>query len=64
MQSIRIIPRIDCVPVLEAGLVRALSDVLNAMDRKKSGWTRAKKIRLIEEQNPSWSDLSEARRER
>jgi putative endonuclease len=36
--------------------------VLNAIAREKQikSWTRAKKIALIEETNPSWSDLSEA----
>jgi putative endonuclease len=35
--------------------------VLNAIAREKQIkiWTRAKKIALIEEANPSWSDLSE-----
>ena len=38
----------------------------NALEREKQikGWTRAKKIQLIEEANPSWSDLSEAWREK
>jgi putative endonuclease len=32
-----------------------------AIDREKQlkGWTRAKKISLIEQTNPSWQDLSE-----
>ncbi|MGC2398639.1 MAG: GIY-YIG nuclease family protein [Acidobacteriaceae bacterium] len=36
--------------------------VLNAIDREKEikSWTRAKKIALIEKENPSWSDLSDA----
>jgi putative endonuclease len=36
--------------------------VYNALAREKEikGWTRAKKIALIERSNPSWSDLSEA----
>ncbi len=36
--------------------------VHSAIDREKQikGWTRAKKIHLIEETNPSWADLSEA----
>ena len=36
--------------------------VHNAIDREKEikRWTRAKKIELIEETNPSWADLSEA----
>ncbi len=35
--------------------------VHNAIDREKQikRWTRAKKIHLIEETNPSWADLSE-----
>jgi putative endonuclease len=39
--------------------------VHNALEREKQikGWTRAKKIHLIEEKNPSWADLSEAWRE-
>jgi putative endonuclease len=34
--------------------------VNNAINREKQikGWTRAKKIHLIEQTNPSWSDLS------
>ena len=60
LQSIRqgLFPRIDCCL-----LVRELV-WYEHYGRRKSGGTRAKKIRLIEEQNPSWSDLSEARRER
>jgi putative endonuclease len=36
--------------------------VYNALEREKQikGWTRAKKIDLIERTNPSWSDLSES----
>ena len=36
--------------------------VRNAIAREKEikNWTRAKKLALIEEQNPSWSDLSES----
>ena len=36
--------------------------VRNAIEREKQvkNWTRTKKILLIEEKNPSWSDLSEA----
>jgi putative endonuclease len=36
--------------------------VRNAIAREKEikSWTRAKKLALIEEQNPSWSDLSES----
>ena len=39
--------------------------VHNALDREKriKRWTRAKKIHLIEEMNPSWADLSEVWRE-
>jgi putative endonuclease len=35
--------------------------VRNGIKREKEikTWTRARKIALIEEQNPSWSDLSE-----
>ena len=35
--------------------------VLNAIRREKElkGWSRAKKIALIEETNPTWEDLSE-----
>jgi putative endonuclease len=34
--------------------------VRNAIAREKEikNWTRAKKLALIEEQNPSWADLS------
>lgn len=37
------------------------SDVLAAITREKEikGWTRAKKIALIESANPRWDDLSE-----
>jgi len=37
------------------------SDVRSAIDREKQlkGWTRARKIALIEAQNPWWHDLSE-----
>jgi putative endonuclease len=40
--------------------------VYNAIAREKQikNWTRAKKIRLIEEMNPSWSDLSDAWRQK
>jgi putative endonuclease len=36
--------------------------VHNAINREKEikGWTRAKKIALLEEINPSWADLSDA----
>jgi putative endonuclease len=36
--------------------------VRNAIAREKEikSWTRAKKLALIEELNPSWSDLSES----
>jgi putative endonuclease len=36
--------------------------VYNALEREKQikGWTRAKKIELIEQLNPSWADLSES----
>jgi putative endonuclease len=30
-----------------------------AAEKKIKGWTRAKKIRLIESKNPTWKDLSE-----
>jgi predicted GIY-YIG superfamily endonuclease len=35
-------------------------EVLNAIAREKQlkGWTRAKKIALIEAKNPKWEDLS------
>ena len=35
-------------------------DVQAALAREKQikGWTRAKKLELIEEQNPEWKDLS------
>ena len=40
--------------------------VSNAIEREKQikGWTRAKKLSLIEELNPTWADLSEAWDER
>lgn len=36
-------------------------DVRKAIDREKQlkGWTRAKKIALIESKNPRWGDLAE-----
>ena len=36
------------------------SDVLSAIEREKAikGWTRAKKVALIEGVNPTWEDLS------
>ena len=42
-------------------LLERFQYVNNAIDREKliKRWTRAKKIALIEEKNPSWSDLSE-----
>lgn len=30
-----------------------------ALEKKIKGWTRAKKIALIESQNPNWLDLSQ-----
>ena len=38
------------------------SDVRAALDRERSlkGWARARKIALIESENPCWNDLSEA----
>ncbi len=35
--------------------------VLNAISREKQikRWTRAKKLRIIEQMNPTWADLSE-----
>jgi putative endonuclease len=38
------------------------TDVLVAIGREKEikGWTRAKKVALIESVNPHWDDLSEA----
>ena len=38
-----------------------LDDVRNAIDREKQlkGWSRAKKIALIESKNPRWEDLAE-----
>jgi putative endonuclease len=37
------------------------SDVVPAIEKEKQikGWTRAKKIALIETTNPTWQDLSE-----
>src|SRR5258708_29536366 len=39
----------------------SFDDVLNAIDREKQlkGWSRAKKIALIESKNPRWEDLAE-----
>jgi putative endonuclease len=38
------------------------SDVCGALDRERSlkGWNRARKVALIEADNPGWSDLSMA----
>ena len=40
----------------------ATSDVRSAIAREKQikGWTRAKKNKLIEEENPNWLDLYES----
>jgi putative endonuclease len=39
----------------------ATSDVMSAIQREKQikGWLRARKIRLIESQNPEWRDLGD-----
>jgi putative endonuclease len=39
----------------------SFDDVLNAIDREKQlkGWSRAKKIALIESKNPRWEDFAE-----
>jgi len=39
----------------------SFDDVRNAIAREKElkGWTRAKKVALIEETNPRWKDLAE-----
>jgi putative endonuclease len=44
-----------------AGLVRAIRDINLAIAREKQlkGWSRAKKLALIERANPAWVDLSE-----
>jgi putative endonuclease len=41
-------------------VARELPDVAKAIDREKQlkGWTRKKKIALIEKTNPVWVDLS------
>jgi putative endonuclease len=40
---------------------QSFDDVHKAIGREKQlkGWTRAKKIALIESQNPRWTDLGE-----
>jgi putative endonuclease len=40
--------------------VEAFSDIRKAIDREKEikGWRREKKIRLIEQHNPTWDDLA------
>jgi putative endonuclease len=40
--------------------VESTNDVIAAITREKQikGWTRAKKISLIESSNPNWRDLS------
>ena len=45
------------------GYFEETSDVLAAIAREKQikGWTRAKKIALIESTNPEWRDLSHGR---
>jgi putative endonuclease len=37
-----------------------MTDVWDAIEREKQlkGWTRAKKVSLLEEDNPEWADLS------
>ena len=37
------------------------SDVRDAIEREKriKGWTRAKKLALVEDSNPTWQDLAE-----
>src|SRR5258708_38780221 len=39
----------------------SFDDVRNAIDREKQlkGWSRAKKLALIESRNPRWEDLAE-----
>jgi putative endonuclease len=39
----------------------AFGEVLEALEREKQikGWSRAKKVALIEASNPTWRDLSE-----
>ena len=39
----------------------SFDDVANAIDREKQlkGWSRAKKIALLEAKNPRWEDLAE-----
>ncbi len=41
--------------------VESTEDVLAAIEREKQikGWLRTKKVALIEDTNPDWSDLSE-----
>jgi len=38
------------------------ADVMSAIEREKQikGWLREKKVALIESENPTWEDLSEA----
>ncbi|HEY6862646.1 MAG TPA: GIY-YIG nuclease family protein [Burkholderiales bacterium] len=38
------------------------TDVMSAIEREKQikGWLREKKVALIESENPTWEDLSEA----
>jgi putative endonuclease len=37
---------------------REVSDAI-AMEKRIKGWSRAKKVALIQEHNPQWNDLSE-----
>jgi len=39
----------------------AFGDIRSAIAREKEikGWSRAKKVRLIELKNPTWADLAE-----
>ena len=41
--------------------VESTDDVYSAIQREKQikGWTRAKRVALIERDNPTWRDLSE-----
>ncbi|MBC8042692.1 MAG: GIY-YIG nuclease family protein [Rhizobacter sp.] len=46
--------------VTELVYYESTSDISAAIGREKQlkGWTRAKKIKLIESKNPEWEDLS------
>lgn len=49
--------RYNCIKLV---YIDSTNDVMSALEREKEikGWTRAKKVALIESLNPDWEDLS------